>query len=192
MRSGWLRARPTADSREIVRVVMNGILALLVPIIACWMITIPVIAQTTAGSISGPVTDASGAGVPGAQVTAINAETGAQRASVTGLGWQVPTSGLATRYLRPPRGKGRLQHHHSAGNCIAGDSGCGVKCRSADRNSEAGIHCQRRPTASGYHQRSSEWSGHGTDANAVASQWPGPFTTYPIASRRRTRDERGS
>src|SRR5260221_8870026 len=27
MRSGWLRARPTADSREIGRVVMNGILA---------------------------------------------------------------------------------------------------------------------------------------------------------------------
>jgi serine/threonine protein kinase len=56
--AGWLRARPTADSREIVRVVMNRILALLVPIIACWMVTIPVIAQTTSGSISGTVTDA--------------------------------------------------------------------------------------------------------------------------------------
>ena len=64
---------------------MNRILALLVvPIIACWMVTIPVIAQTTSGSISGTVTDASRAGVPGAQVTAINTQTGAQRASVTG------------------------------------------------------------------------------------------------------------
>jgi hypothetical protein len=63
---------------------MNRILALLVPIIACWMVTIPVIAQTTSGSISGTVTDPSRAGVPGAQVTAINTQTGAQRASVTG------------------------------------------------------------------------------------------------------------
>ena len=64
---------------------MNRILALLVvPIIACWMVTIPVMAQTTSGSISGTVTDASRAGVPGAQVTAINTQTGAQRASVTG------------------------------------------------------------------------------------------------------------
>jgi Carboxypeptidase regulatory-like domain len=84
MGSGWLRARTTADSREIVRVVMNRILTLLVPIIACWMVTIPVIAQTTSGSISGTVIDASLAGVPGAQVTAINTQTGAQRASVTG------------------------------------------------------------------------------------------------------------
>src|SRR5258707_10670419 len=84
MGSGWLRARPTADSREIVRVVMNRTLALLVPIIACWMATIPVIAQTTVGSISGTVTDASGAVVPGAQVTALNTQTGEQRASVTG------------------------------------------------------------------------------------------------------------
>src|SRR5258706_14223559 len=85
MGSGCLSASPTADSREIVRVVMNRILALLVvPTIACWMVTIPVIAQTTSGSISGTVTDASRAGVPGAQVTAINTQTGAQRASVTG------------------------------------------------------------------------------------------------------------
>src|SRR5260370_34190477 len=63
---------------------MNGILALLVPIIAWWMVTIPVIAQTTSGSIYGTVTDASRAGVPGVQVTAINTQTGAQRASVTG------------------------------------------------------------------------------------------------------------
>src|SRR6266478_8881591 len=83
--SGWLRARPIADPREIVRVVMNRILALLVvPIIACWMVTIPVIAQTTSGSISGTVTDASRAGIPGARVTAVSTQTGAQRASVTG------------------------------------------------------------------------------------------------------------
>lgn len=63
---------------------MNRLLALLVPIIACWMVTIPVIAQTTSGSISGTVTDASGAGVPGAKVTAIDTQTGAARASVTG------------------------------------------------------------------------------------------------------------
>jgi hypothetical protein len=63
---------------------MNRILALLVPIIACWMVRIPVTAQTTSGSISGTVTDASRAGVPGTQVTAINTQTGAQRASVTG------------------------------------------------------------------------------------------------------------
>src|SRR5260370_12446892 len=63
---------------------MNRILALLVPIIACWMVTIPVIAQTSCGSISGTATDASRAGVPGAQVTAINTQTGAQRATVTG------------------------------------------------------------------------------------------------------------
>jgi Carboxypeptidase regulatory-like domain len=62
---------------------MNRIPTLLVPIIAYWMGTIPVIAQTTSGSISGTVTDASGAGIPGAQVTAINTQTGAQRASVT-------------------------------------------------------------------------------------------------------------
>ena len=64
---------------------MNRILALLVvPIIACWMVTIPVIAQTTSGSISGTVTDASRAGIPGARVTAVSTQTGAQRASVTG------------------------------------------------------------------------------------------------------------
>src|SRR5260370_16350310 len=63
---------------------MIRILPLLVAIIACWMVTIPVIAQTTSGSISGTVTDGSRAGVPGAQVTAINTQTGAQRASVTG------------------------------------------------------------------------------------------------------------
>jgi hypothetical protein len=67
----------------MVRVVKNRIPTLLVPIIACWMGTIPVIAQTTSGSISGTVTDASAAGIPGAQVTAINTQTGAQRASVT-------------------------------------------------------------------------------------------------------------
>src|SRR6266852_8634709 len=105
---------------------MNRILALLVvPIIACWMVTIPVIAQTTAGSISGTVTDASRAGIPGARVTAVSTQTGAQRGSVTGGDGRYQLPGL------PPgiydlRGKGRLQHHNSAGNCIAGDSGCGA------------------------------------------------------------------
>src|SRR5260370_13215339 len=75
---------------------MNRILALLVvPIIACWMVTIPVIAQTTSGSISGTVTDASGGGVPAAQVTAINTQTGAQRASVTGGDGRYELPGLS-------------------------------------------------------------------------------------------------
>src|SRR5260370_29287649 len=69
-------------------------LAVLVPIIAWWMVTIPGIAQTTSGSISGTVTDASSASVPGAQVTAVNAETGAQRASVTGWDGRYQLPGL--------------------------------------------------------------------------------------------------
>src|SRR5258707_14613133 len=63
---------------------MNRMLAVLVPIIASWLAKIRVIAQPPSGSISGTVTDASRAGVPGAQVTAVNTQTGAQRASVTG------------------------------------------------------------------------------------------------------------
>ena len=74
--------------------IVKRILALLVPIIACWMVTIPGIAQTTSGSISGTVTDASSASVPGAQVTAVNAETGAQRASVTGWDGRYQLPGL--------------------------------------------------------------------------------------------------
>jgi hypothetical protein len=64
--------------------IMERMLARLVPIITCWMVTIPGIAQTTSGSISGIVTDASGARVSGAQVSAVDTQTGAKRTSVAG------------------------------------------------------------------------------------------------------------
>ena len=49
----------------------------------CLFLTISVFAQSSTGSISGTVTDDSGAGLPGVTVTATNAATGANRSTVT-------------------------------------------------------------------------------------------------------------
>src|SRR5260370_3089064 len=80
----WLTRLSVERDKIRGNTVMKRILALLAPIMLCWMVTVPGIAQTTSGSISGTVTDPSGAGVPGAQVTAINTQTRAQRTSATG------------------------------------------------------------------------------------------------------------
>src|SRR5258706_11673788 len=58
-------------------------LFLVVAVVACVIVGNTAIAQTSAGSLTGRVTDASGGALPGVTITATNAKTGFTRTSVT-------------------------------------------------------------------------------------------------------------
>ncbi|MGH9667801.1 MAG: TonB-dependent receptor domain-containing protein, partial [Bryobacteraceae bacterium] len=57
---------------------------LTIPVCAAGLLTSPILAQSTFGSITGVVTDASGAAVPNAQIRVANVETGALRETAGG------------------------------------------------------------------------------------------------------------
>lgn len=59
-------------------------LTVFVALLACLLATTVAIAQTSGGSMSGRVVDASGGALPGVTVTATNAKTGFNRSTVTG------------------------------------------------------------------------------------------------------------
>src|SRR5215467_11909587 len=72
----------------------TGLFALLIGAVACYQLPFPAGAQTTFGSITGVVSDPSGAAVPRAAVTVVNQDTEFSRSDVTSAGGVYSISNL--------------------------------------------------------------------------------------------------
>ena len=122
------------------------------------MVTIPVIAQTTSGSISGTVIDASRASVPGAQVTAIDTQTRCFRHQLLLGGQRHPP-------IDDPVREGRLGEHVSDRVVGVGDPGEALPlavrqiaglCQPVERVVGVADRLIRRGDRRGTHRRTAE------------------------------------